>query len=93
MGLHGLSLSIRQIMQEVLALTGAAGWSVKTAFRDSNLIVFDIVLLSLWVPRVLMIWSHAQEIYYTGTGQVLRGHHKNQGTSQYNLIYIYTSFV
>ena len=55
MGIHGLSLSIQQIVQVVLALTGAAGWSFQTAFRESNLIVFGIVLLSFWVPRVPMI--------------------------------------
>ena len=54
MGIHGLSLSIQQIVQVVLALTGAAG-SFQTAFRESNLIVFGIVLLSFWVPRVPMI--------------------------------------
>ena len=60
MGIDGLSLSVRQIVR---LLVGS---------RESNLIVFGIVLLSFWVPCVPMIWGHAPELYYTGTGQVLR---------------------
>ena len=40
-----------------------------------------------------MIWGHTQELYYTGTGQVLRGHHKimmaHQKTTFFSCIYIY----
>ena len=53
-GIHGRSLSIWQIVQVVLALTGAASPS-KRPFALSFLV------------RVPMIWSHAQEIYCTGS--------------------------
>ena len=64
-------------------------WSFQTAFRESNLIVFGIVLLSFWVPPVPMICGHAQEIYYSGTGQVLRGHHKMRRAHQNTTLYVY----
>ena len=57
MGINGLSISVWRIMQVVKALSGGTGWSFKTAFRESNLIVFGKVFLSLSVPRVPMIWG------------------------------------
>ena len=35
-----------------------------------------------------MIWGHTEELYYTGTGQVLRGHHKT--THQEATFYIHS---
>ena len=52
-------------------------WSFQTAFRESNLIVFGIVLLSFWVPRVPMVWGHHE---------IMRAH---QNSSLYVYIYIY----
>ena len=49
-GIGGLSLSVRQIVQVVLALTGETGPS-KRPF-------VNLVLLSFWVPRVPIIWGH-----------------------------------
>ena len=56
-GIDGLSVSVWKIIQVVLTLSGGRGWSFKTAFRESNLILFGIVLLSFSVPRVPMIWG------------------------------------
>ena len=98
MRIHGLSLSIQQIVQVVLALTGAAGPS-KRPFVNPT--------LSFWYRFVIVLGpscSHdlgpCSRTYCTGTGQVLRGHHKkNEGASEYYLIYmcvyicIYSSFI
>ena len=53
-GIHRLSLSIRQTVQVVLALTGAAGPS---KWPCVNPTLSDLV--SFWVPRVPIIWGHA----------------------------------
>ena len=58
MGFHGLSPSLRQIVQVVLALAGPS----KRPFVNPTLAFLGSVLLSFWVPRVHMIWGHAQEI-------------------------------
>ena len=78
MGIHGLSLSIQQIVQVVLALTGAA-------FVNPTLSLLVIVL----GPSCSHDLGPCSRTYCTGTGQVLRGHHKIMRARQNTTLYIY----
>ena len=88
MGIHGLSLSIRQIVQVVLALTGAAGPS-KRPFVNPTLPVFWYRCVIVLGPSCSHDLGPCSRTYYTGTGQVLRGHHKIMRARQNTALYIY----
>ena len=97
MGILGLSLSIQQIVHVVLALTGAAGPS-KRPFVNPTL-SFLVSFCYRLGPSCSHDLGPCSRTYCTGTGQVLRGHHKimraRQNTTLYMCvyIYIYSSFI
>ena len=103
MGIHGLSLSIQQIVQLVLALTGAAGPSKRPFVNPtlSFLVSFCYRFVIVLGPSCSHDLGPCSRTYCTGTGQVLRDHHKIMRARPnttlyicvYIYIYIYSSFI
>ena len=88
MGIHGLSLSIRQIVQVVLALTCAAG-PYKRPFVNptlSFLLSFCYCFGSLVFPRSRAMLKNLLHWYWSSAEGPLQN---NEGAPEYYLIYVY----